>query len=102
MFTPVTNADYATKIAEIKDGILLCHKKLCPHCKNMEKVLTKFADGRSGITFYSLDSEENPEAMQGLGVERVPTILVIRNGAVKTKTSGLMNPREFANVYARA
>lgn len=102
MFTPVTNDDYVQKIAEVKNGVLICHKKLCPHCKNMEKVLMKFADGRSGIVFYSLDSEENPEALQDLGVERVPTILVLRDGEVKAKTYGLMNPREFAAVYAKA
>ncbi len=102
MFTPLTNDDYAQKIESAEQAVLLCHKKLCPHCKNMHTVLGKFGQTVQGVNFYTLDSEENATAMQALGVERVPTILVIRGGKVTAKTSGLMNPREFAAFYARS
>lgn len=102
MFTPLSNEDYAQKIESSEQAVLLCHKKLCPHCKNMHAVLGKFGQNMPGIVFYTLDNEENAEPLKTLGVERVPTILVIKNGKVAAKTSGLMNPREFAVFYAKA
>ncbi|MCP4753239.1 MAG: thioredoxin family protein [Proteobacteria bacterium] len=43
--------------------MLICYKKRCPHCKNMEKVLEKFSRNNDDVSFYRLDSEENPKAM---------------------------------------
>ena len=102
MFTQITDADYRDKIAATQAGVLLCFKKLCPHCKNMQKVLEKFAVTNPDLTFLSLDSEENPVAMKELEAERAPTILVIKGGKVVVKKAGLMNPREMAALYQGA
>ncbi len=102
MFSQITDADFKEKIAATADGVLLCFKKLCPHCKNMEKVLEKFATGHTGVTFLSLDSEENPTAMKELEAERAPTIFVIKGGKVAARKAGLMNPREMNALYTGA
>ncbi len=102
MFTELTDATYKSTIAATQAGVLICFKKLCPHCKNMEKVLEKFSAAQPGITLFSLDSEENPIAMQDLGSERAPTIFVIKGGVAVAKKAGLMNPREMATWYEGA
>ena len=102
MFTQLTTANYQETIAATGEGVLICFKKLCPHCKNMEKVLEKFSAQRAGLSFYCLDSEEEPEAMTALGAERVPTILIIKGGKVTATKAGLMNPREMAAMYDKA
>ena len=102
MFTEITDADYTAKIAATQGGVLSCFKKLCPHCKNMEKVLEKFGAGNPDLTFLSLDSEENPVAMKELGAERAPTIFVLKGGKIAAKKAGLMNPREMAALYQGA
>lgn len=102
MYTQVTNDTYAAAMAATGQGVLLCSKKLCPHCKNMEKVMEKFSAQRPGVALFKLDSEEEPEAMAALGAERVPTILIIKQGKVAAVKTGLMNPREMAALFDNA
>lgn len=102
MYTQLTTETYKEAIAAVENGILLCHKKLCPHCKNMEKVMEKFGAQNPGVAFFHLDSEEEPDAMKELGAERVPTILIIKGGKVVTVKAGLMNPRELTALYKAA
>jgi len=99
MFTTLTDDTYQNTIADTDDGILICFKKQCPHCKNMEKVLEKFSRKNEGISFFALDSEENPTALADLGAERAPTLVFIKNGAIATTKAGLMNPKELKAFY---
>lgn len=102
MYTQVTKDTYAEAIAGAAQGVLLCSKKLCPHCKNMEKVMEKFSAQRPGVSLFKLDSEEEAEAMAALGAERVPTIMIIKNGKVAASKTGLMNPRELGALFDSA
>lgn len=86
--------------ASLSDAILFFHKELCPHCKNMEKVLIKFSAKAPSVEIYSIDSEIHPELMKKLSFERVPTLVFVRNGEVVKVHSGLMNPRELKTLHA--
>ena len=98
----LTKDTYESAIASTGQGLLLCHKKLCPHCKNMEKVIEKFMGQRSGLTLHLVDSEEQPDVMTAIGAERVPTILIIKGGKVVASKTGLMNPRELAALFDKS
>ena len=102
MIEIITEADYKDRLAATQNGVLLFFKKLCPHCKNMEKVLEKFGAAKSGIALYGIDIEENAAAAAALGAERPPTIFVIKGGEVKASKVGLMNPRELAAFFEKA
>lgn len=95
MFTTLTDSTYATSIAQSASGAILFYKKLCPHCKNMEKVLEKFSGMKPETALFAIDIEENIEAAQAFDALRAPTILVVKNGAVTGKKAGLMNPKEM-------
>ena len=97
--THLTDATYLDYIKNITGGIILFHKKMCPHCYNMQKVLEKLSAKRSEISIIHIDSEENPKAMASLDVERVPTLVIIKNGNAVGEHVGLMNPRETAALY---
>lgn len=99
MLTRLNRDTFTPTVAGLDQGVLICFKKLCPHCKNMEKVLEKFAASRPDVPLFSLDSEEEPELMQSVGAERVPTLCIFRDGRVAAVKAGLMNPREFAAFY---
>ena len=62
MIEIITEADYKDRLAATQNGVLLFFKKLCPHCKNMEKVLEKFGAAKPGIALYGIDIEENAAA----------------------------------------
>lgn len=99
----LSDADFAEHIAATENGVLLFHKKLCPHCLNMKKVIEKFvAKGNESLPVMYIDSEENPEAMNDLSVERVPALLIIKNGKVAVKHVGLMNPRQLDTMFRNA
>lgn len=102
MSTHVTKKTYQSEIAAIEQGLLLCHKKLCPHCKNMEKVVEKFMGQRAGLSLILLDSEEEPEALAAVGAERVPTIMIIKGGKLVGSKTGLMNPKELAALFDKS
>ena len=95
MIEIITEADYKDRLAATQNGVLLFFKKLCPHCKNMEKVLEKFGAAKPGIALYGIDIVEN-------AAERPPTIFVIKGGEVKASKVGLMNPREMAAFFEKA
>jgi thioredoxin 1 len=69
---------------------------------NMEKVVDKFSSRRPGLALLALDSEEEPEAMAALGLERVPTLVVIKKGAIAASRTGLMNPRELETLFDKS
>ena len=102
MFTAVQDVDFKSTIQSLETGVFIFVKKLCPHCKNMLKSLEKFQNIISGVPVYTVDSEECPESMATAGVERVPTVCVIKNGKIVAQKNGLMNPREMAAFYEGA
>jgi thioredoxin 1 len=97
----LTEEDYQTKLENVS-GILLFFKKLCPNCKALEKMLEKFFAANQGVHYLRIDSEESPAAMKGLGVERVPTLCVLKDGRVIAQKVGLMNLREMTDFYYSA
>lgn len=102
MITLLNETSYAKAIEDTEQGMLIGFKKLCPHCKNMEKVLEKCAAKMPELSLLGLDTEENPEGCAKLGIERAPTILVIKQGQIVGKMAGLMNPRELAAFYSQS
>jgi len=102
MFTELTDDTYSQAIKDTASGVLICFKKQCPHCKNMEKVLEKFASKNPEVKLFKLDSEENPAALAELDSERAPTILVIKGGQIAARKAGLMNPKEMKAFFASA
>ncbi len=102
MFTQLTSANFATTLKSTEAGVAIFYKKLCPHCKNMEKVLEKFSAQRQGISFYNIDIEEEADTAKAYGAERAPTIIVIKGGKVAATKAGLMNPKEMAALYDSA
>ena len=77
--TVITDNDFGTAIEGTQSGIILVHKKLCPHCQNMRKVIDKFMAKSDGqVSLMVMDSEENPESMTALKVERVPAVVIVK------------------------
>lgn len=99
MFQALDDKAFGDAIQKTDNGVVIFHKKLCPHCKNMMKVLEKFHAAKPDVPIFTVDSEENPGSMQSSAIERVPTICIVRKGAVASKKTGLFNPREMTAFY---
>jgi thioredoxin 1 len=99
MIKQLTDNDYKEIITKTPSGMCIFFKELCPHCKNMEKVMDKFSTLQPGVALLGLNIQQAVAAAKELGVERAPTILVIKNGTVVNQKSGLMNPKEMLAFY---
>jgi thioredoxin 1 len=93
-----TDADYSEKMAGAS-GLMLFYKKICPHCKALKKVVEKFSNAMPDGVIIQINSEENPGAMTELDISRVPTLLIFKNGEIKTRKAGLMNLRQMTALY---
>ena len=102
MNTLLTDENYAYNVARIEGGVCLFFKKLCPHCKNMEKVLEKFHALEPTASLFRIDIEENSKTASICEVLRAPTLLIIKQGNVVGKKAGLMNPRELFELYRQS
>ncbi|MCX5839838.1 MAG: thioredoxin family protein [Deltaproteobacteria bacterium] len=94
----LTDTDYKEKL-ENANGVLFFYKKLCPNCKALEKMLEKFFAANPEVNDLRIDSEESPAAMKSIGVERIPTLFILKDGQILSKKVGLMNLREMTDFY---
>jgi thioredoxin 1 len=85
-----------------KTGILFFYKKICPNCKALKKGIEKFAAANPDAVIMQIDSEENPRAMETFGVEKAPTIFVIKAGETAARKVGLLNVQEMTALYRSA
>jgi thioredoxin 1 len=99
MFQAIADREFSSTVQSTDKGVVIFIKKLCPHCKNMEKMLEKFQKIVPGVPVFTADIEDCPEAMAALTVERAPTVCVVKSGKVAAQKTGLMNPREMAAFY---
>lgn len=100
--TILDQATYRDTLNTSQKAVLIVFKELCPHCRNMEKVLEKFTASNPDVLVYGLDIEKDAEAAAELGASRAPTLLVIKEGQVRAVKAGLMNPREFKTFFEQA
>lgn len=101
-FKELTQTSFEDTIPGTNDGIVIFYKELCPHCKNMEKVLAKFSQKRPEVLIMRINIEENASIAKSTGVERPPTLLIIKQGSIVSKKTGLMNPKELMATYDQA
>lgn len=61
----------------------------CPHCQRMMPIVDQvreLVDGRAGI--YQFDIDRNQEAADSVGVQSVPTFILLRDGKEIWRFSG--------------
>ncbi|MCP4749764.1 MAG: thioredoxin family protein [Proteobacteria bacterium] len=90
----LTDGNFRSRLQDAS-GIVLFHKRICPHCKALKKVIEKVTVAIPTLTVMQIDSESNPAAMAELEVERIPTLLLVEDGRVAKRKTGLMNAREL-------
>jgi len=103
---PIENFPRLTKetfesATQSQDGIVIFHKKVCPHCKIMGTVLDKM-QLILPTACAAVDFEEEPELKALMDVERVPTLFAIKGGEARARFVGIMNPRETAEWFKKA
>lgn len=103
MFIEITDDTFSQKVTGELD-IVLFYKDKCPFCKAMKKIIDKFAErpAASGknISYYQIDRETNPESTAHLAVERIPAVMVFRNGDRIHAKSGDVTYKDLEKMIA--
>ncbi len=74
-------------IGSNEDGLYLFTTKTCPNCKAAKEYL-------SGMTYKTIDAEENPDISREYGVMQAPTLVVVKDGQFK-KFANVSNIKRF-------
>lgn len=85
-----------------RDCLLLIYKKLCPHCKVLMAVVEKCRPAYPDLIIAGVDSEDHPSVLKDLGVSKVPTVLIYKDGVPTARRAGVMNPSELSALIEKA
>ncbi|KAF2791958.1 thioredoxin-like protein, partial [Melanomma pulvis-pyrius CBS 109.77] len=69
----------------------------CAQCKVMAPEVARLAAEFPAVRFYTYDVEETPDIAQELGVSRMPTFSVFKDGDIQEGVSGA-RPAELRRV----
>lgn len=98
MITEIQDNEFETAIASGLN-IVLFYKDKCPFCNAMKKILVKFSDMPAAkgkeIRYFQINRETNPDTTEALGVTRIPSLFIYRNGEKIAEKSGDVTYRQL-------
>jgi len=62
----------------------------CGPCKSLSPMLTEVVNGLGNLPMITIDIDERPEMALQYGVQSVPTLIVVKDGAEAFRQSGLV------------
>lgn len=101
MITEITDKEFESSTAQGLN-IILFYKDRCPYCNAMKKILTKFsgmpaAQGKE-ISYFQLNRENAPAAVEALEVGRIPSLYIFRDGKKIAEKSGDVTYRQLGKM----
>lgn len=81
MTEALTDRNFAEKTAE---GLVLVDfwAPWCAPCRMQGPIIDELNEEVEGVRFYKLNIDENPEMTERLGVRSIPTMFLMRDGAI--------------------
>ncbi len=83
---------------------VLFHWKDCGHCKKMMPAWKKFESSfkKTGISISNVEKDDDPKAIEQLGIQGFPTILLLNNGKKIKDYEGERTAEAFKNFANQA
>ena len=69
--------------------------KTCPPCKQLQPILDELKKENEGVEFVEIDAQEERELSAKYNVRRVPKLLFIQDGEIKSELLGLKSKSEI-------
>jgi len=93
----LTANELREKISNGENFVLDLYATWCGPCKMMLPVLEKVSDemSESGVTFVKVNADEERELSAEFGVRGIPTFVMIDEGEVKNRFSGVKGKAEL-------
>lgn len=100
---PVTKETFETEVMREKVPVLLDFwAPWCAPCQQLHPILEKLA-GEVGETakIVRVNVDEQPELAEAFGVLSIPTLLVIRNGRLTARETGVLSKGKLKKLLDR-
>lgn len=91
-----TDKNFGTDVESAEIGTVLVYfwATWCPPCKVLGPIIEEVAkEIRDKVKIVKIDVDDNPESASKFGVMSIPTLIVFKNGELKSKAVGLQ-PKE--------
>lgn len=79
-------------------GIVDFHAPWCHPCQKIKPVLVDLARANPGVTIYTVNADDAPNAALSEGVMALPTILAVSDGWTIARLQGNISPKKLAGL----
>ena len=95
-------AEFTSKVEKSNLPVILdFNAEWCVPCKRMAPILEELAqEWREKAVFYQVDADENTDLVMKFGVMSIPTLIMLKGGQEKARTSGLQNREKVVNLFS--
>lgn len=95
----LTAETFFQRVAEVESGICMLFKPTCPYCEVMAKAVRRFSTMAPEATLLALNTAEHKSVAAQYPGLLLPAVLVIKNGVVVSKRTGVLRPRHLHALY---
>lgn len=94
--TTISDDSLIGMINDCKKLIIKFEAKWCSKCKPLVPILSEIADDYEGeFEVAVIDIDDNPEAVEKLGITTIPTIVLIKDREIIKKIIGVISKRKL-------
>ena len=90
--------EFKSKVLESEQPVLIDFwAPWCFPCRNLAPIVEELAgDYKGKVTFYKMNTDENPKTPGEYGIMSIPTLLLFKDGRLLDKSVGLKGKNDLA------
>jgi thioredoxin 1 len=98
----VTDATFETDVLQSSTPVVVDFwAPWCGPCRAVAPILEQLAEEQPGITFTSVNIDDNPNYASRFGVLSIPTVILFEHGEAQETIIGARPRSYFENAWAR-
>lgn len=92
----VTKANFEKQVLQATDTVLLDFwAPWCAPCRMVAPIVEEIANENPGITLGKVNVDEEAGLARQFGIVSIPTLIVVKNGEIVTKSVGYFPKKEI-------